>query len=70
MDGLSRTCKLLLLNTITTTVEARQRQKRRMITQIKLKPRTIINKINNKKNKSNKTQVEIQLSLWPTWNQK
>jgi len=70
MDGLSRTCKLLLLNTITTTVEASQRQKRRMITQMKLKPKTIINKINNKKNKSNKTQVEIQLSAWPTWNQK
>jgi len=51
MNGLLRTCKLLLPNTITTTVEVRQHQKRPLLTQIKIKNLSIQNIINNKKNK-------------------
>ena len=69
MNGLLRTCKLLLPNTITTTVEVRQHQKRPLLTQIKIKRLSIPNIINNKKNKRNR-RVAIPLMLLQTWNQK
>ena len=62
MDGLLRTYKLLLPNTITTTVEAKQRQKRHLQIQIKIKILITSHQINNKKNKSNQ-RAEIQPRL-------
>ena len=69
MDGLLRTYKLLLPNTITSTAEAKQRQKRHLQTQINMKLLITSHQINNKKNKSNQ-RVEIQPRLLQTWNQK